>query len=158
MNAPIEQITERIAAEIIARAQEILSDSSIAVNSKSKVNTLRNSALTQTIESDVRALSNGDIVIDTLFGNYLRYIEQGRQPKRGKMPPVSALRDWALKNGLPTDNDTLWAISYAIWRDGYAGRPILSTLEKELDKKWERDWAKELFECLTNELNNYFKQ
>ena len=158
MNAPIEQITERIAAEVIAHAQKILSDSSIAANSKSGVNTLRNSTLAQTIKSDVRTLSNGDVIIDTLFGNYLRYIEQDRPPKHGKMPPVSALRDWALKNSLPTDNDTLWAIAYAIWRDGHAGRPILLTLEKELDKKWERDWAKELFECLTNELNNYFKQ
>ena len=157
MNTTIEQITGKIAAEIVTFAQNILSNDNIAANSKSGKNTLRKSALLHTINSDVKALANGNIVIDTLFGNYLRYIEQGRPSRHGKMPPISALRDWALKNNIPTDNSTLWAISYAIWRDGYAGRPILSTLEKEIGKRWESHWAEELFNTLAYELTNLFK-
>ena len=157
MSTTIEQVSEKIAAEIISFAQNILNNNSISANPKSRVNTLRKSALSHTIKSNVRVLASGNIIIDTLFGNYLRYIEQGRPPRRGKMPPISTLRDWALKNNIPTDNNTLWAISYAIWRDGYAGRPILSTLEKEIEKRWENHWSEELFNSLANELKNYFK-
>jgi len=157
MNTQIEQVSEKMAAAIIASAQNILSDSRVAVNPKTGKNNLRNSLLSRDIESIVRITESGGIVINTFFGNYLRYIEQGRPPKQGKMPPVDALRDWALKNGLSADNDTLWAISYAIWRDGYAGRPILATLEKEIEKSWQQQWADELFFCFISELNNYFK-
>ena len=157
MNIEIEQLSEKMAAAIITSAQNILSDSRVAVNPKTGKNSLRDSLLSRDIESIARTTESGGIVIETFFGNYLRYIEQGRQPKQGKMPPIDALRDWALKNGLPADNNTLWGISYAIWRDGYAGRPILATLEKEIEKSWRQQWADELFLCFTSELNNYFK-
>ena len=157
MNASTEQIIEKIAAEVVVFARSILNNNSISTNTKSGINTLHKSTLSHTIGSNIRTLANGNILIDTFFGNYLRYIEQGRLPKHGKMPPISALRDWALKNNLPADNNTLWAISYAIWRDGYAGRPILSTLEQELQGRWKSHWAEKLFESLSNKLNNYFK-
>ena len=148
-----QQIAAKIAEEIITLARQIMRDN--GVNPKTGRNSLRKSALLHP-KSIIETLSGGSIVIRTLFSNYIRYIEHGRAPKQGKMPPVDALRDWASENGLSSDNNTLWAIAYAIWRDGYAGRPILSILEKEIDKKWSDNWANEIFHSLIDEIDRIF--
>ena len=150
-----QQIAAKIAGEALTLAQQVIQQN--GNNAKTGRNSLRNSALQQQAESKAEKLSGGSIVIRILFNNYIRYIEQGRKPREGKMPPVDALRDWASKNGIPADNNTLWAIAYAIWRDGYAGRPILAILEKEIDKKWSENWADELLQPLIDEIGRIFE-
>ena len=151
-----QQIAAKMAGEIVLLAQQIMQDNGVGVNPKTGRNTLRESTLQRQIESEVETFADGNIVIRTLFGNYIRYIEQGRAPKQGKMPPIDALRNWALEKGLPADNNTLWAIAYAIWRDGYAGRPVLALLEKEIDRKWNDRWADELSQSLIAEIDRMF--
>ena len=145
-----QQIAAKIAGEVITLARQIMHDN--GVNPKTGRNTLRESALLQA-GSVIETSGNGSFIIRTLFGNYIRYIEQGRAPRQGKMPPIDALREWASEKGLPTDNNTLWAIAYAIWRDGYAGRPILSLLEKAIDKKWNDSWADAIIQPLIDEID-----
>lgn len=116
---------------------------------------LKDSNLAKSMKIDTR-ISDGSVVMEMLFDNYISYIEQGRKPKQGKQPPIDALRDWALERGIPTDNSTLFLISRAIWRDGHEARPILATLEEEIEKLFDDKWADQLQEAITEELTKYF--
>lgn len=97
-----------------------------------------------------------DVVIEALFNNYVVYLEWDRPAKYGRKPPIDALKDWAEKNGIDTDAGTLYAISYAIWRDGHKGRPIFATIDKLADKAYATDWADRLFNGITSDLDNIF--
>lgn len=146
MNEALKMVAEAIANDIAKLAQAILEDHSIATNEKTGTNTLANSRLRETIS--VSADNSDDVVIHVLFANYIDFIEKGREPRRGKKPPVSVLESWAKNRGIPTDNGTLYAIAYAIWRDGYAGRPILATLETKIEQHFEEEWAEDIFNAL----------
>lgn len=155
MNAATQQVIKALTADVEALAKMILEDDSIGSNRKTGKNTLRDSDLLKNMQ--VKAdNANDSVVINVLFDNYIDYIERGRAPKQGKQPPIDALRDWALSRGIPTDNSTLFLISRAIWRDGYAGRPILATLEKEIDALFEKEYYDKLFESLTEEITKFF--
>ncbi len=119
-------------------------------------NNLKDSALDRDVQVSVKQVADS-IIIETLFDNYVDYIEQGRKPMSGKQPPIDAVRDWALSRNIPADNDTLFLISRAIWRDGIEARPILSTLEEEIEKAFDERWADQLFEAITDELTKYFE-
>lgn len=149
------KVAEEISRDIVALAQFVIDNDSVGMNKKAQKNTLRDSLLVRDVDSRVSFGSNGDnVVIEVLFNNYVDYIEKGRRP--GKMPPVSALKEWAQSRGIPTDNGTLYAIANAIKRDGIEGRPILATLEQRIEDSFENDWADKLFEAMTSELNEYF--
>ncbi|MBB4036958.1 hypothetical protein GGR21_002872 [Dysgonomonas hofstadii] len=144
MKDSITQIIEVIAADVMKLSHIVMEN-----------NNLKNSALDKNMRVQVKQADNS-IVIETLFDNYIDYIEQGRKPMTGKQPPIDALRDWALSRGIPTDNSTLFLISRAIWRDGTESRPILSALEEEIEKAFDEKWADQLFEAITDELTKYF--
>ena len=155
MTDHVLKIVEEIGRDIVALAQFVIDNDSVGVNKKAGKNTLRDSLLIRDVDSRVSFGGNGDnVVIEVLFNNYIDYIEQGRRP--GTMPPVSALKEWAQSRGIPTDNGTLFAIANAIKRDGIEGRPILATLEREIENSFENDWADKLFEAMTAELTEYF--
>lgn len=116
---------------------------------------LKNSSIRETIE--VKLENEADTVIKVLFDNYLDFIENGRKTGTGEMPSISDLRDWAQRKGLPTTNDVLYAIAYTIHRDGVQARPILSVIDKRLDKVYDERWADELFEALMSELTVFFE-
>lgn len=156
-NEGLEKVISKIAEEVVTLATLILEDDSISTNTKVNKNTLRESALRYNIDTSMGMFSGGDTVIRALFNHYVTFIEWDRPPKYGKQPPISALKDWAEKNGIPSDNNTLWAISTAIWRDGHTGRPIFATLEKEVDKMFNEDWAEEIFNSIVEKLDTYFK-
>lgn len=156
-NEGLEKVISKIAEEVVTLAILILEDDSISTNAKVNKNTLRESALRYNIDTSTGMFSGGDTVIRALFNHYVTFIEWDRPPKYGKQPPISALKDWAEKNGIPSDNNTLWAISTAIWRDGHTGRPIFATLEKEVDKMFNEDWAEEIFNSVVEKLDTYFK-
>lgn len=145
---------QRIAADLVALAQTVLEDDSVGVNIKVGRNTLKDSALHDDIARAVEA--TGDPVITALFNNYVVYLEWDRPKEYGKRPPIDVLKDWAAKNGIPTDSGTLWAISNAIWRDGHKGRPIFATLDKEVEEIFSGDWSDKLFNSLTSDLDNLF--
>lgn len=67
------------------------------------------------------------------------------------------MRDWALRKGIPTDNNTLYAIQTAIVRDGIKGRPILATLANNIEELFEKQYFDELFTAIITELQNFFK-
>lgn len=156
MDTAITKAMEAIAADVLKLSQTILSDRNIGTNTKTGKNTLKNSALEDSVRVEIRKMGES-VVIETLFDNYISYIEQGRKPRTGKQPPIDALRDWALSRGIPTDNSTLFLIGRAIWRDGYEGRPVLATLEEEIEKQWDGKWADMLFDTIMDELNKYFE-
>lgn len=144
----------RIAADLVALAQLVLEDDSVGINIKVGRNTLKNSALHDSIARAVD--QSDDPVITALFNNYVGYLEWDRPKKYGKRPPIDALKDWAAKNGIDTDANTLWAISNAIWRDGHKGRPIFATLDREVDAAFNNDWSDKLFANITSDLDNIF--
>jgi len=146
----------RIAQNLIELARSVMDDDAVGVNVKIGRNTLTDSALKEQIEGHVKA--QDDLVVTLLFNHYVTYLEWDRPAKYGKQPPIDALKDWAEKNGIPTDASTLWSISYAIWRDGHVGRPIFATLDKLLDEAFGDNWAPQIFDALVEELDNFFNQ
>ena len=144
MNAPIAKITESIANDIMLLVQTVMGE-----------NGLSNSVLNGDVQVEVRNYESP--VIDYIFDDYLTYIETGRKPCSGKMPQISSLRDWAIKKGIPADNSTLFLISRSIWRKGITSRPILATLEEEIEKNFMMQWADKLFDVIVKELDVYFR-
>lgn len=154
MNKEILKIVEAIGNDILTLVNIIFEDDSISNNRKVGKNTLKNSALRNDVETKVIASDNA--IIQTFFNHYIIYIEKGRK-KGAKRIPIDALRDWALRKGIPTDNNTLYAIQTAIVRDGIKGRPILATLENNIEELFEKQYFDELFTAIITELQNFFK-
>lgn len=154
MNKETLKIVEAIGNDILTLATIIMEDDSISVNDKVGKNTLKNSALKSNIEQKIQATDNP--IIQTFFNHYIIYVEKGRK-KGAKRIPIDALRDWALRKGIPTDNNTLYAIQTAIVRDGITGRPILATLANNIEELFEKQYFDELFTAIITELQNFFK-
>lgn len=150
----LQQVTQAIADDLRTLVNTIAND--IGTNPKTGRNTLASSNLIKNTDIKVNP-KDGSVVIDILFDNYVNYIEHGRKPRTGKQPPIDALRDWALERNIPTDNSTLFLISRAIWRDGIEGRPILATLEEEIDHCMEGEWGDMLSDAAMQEIKNLFK-
>lgn len=149
-------VIDKIADDLLALAATVLEDDRVGTNEKIDKNTLRASALNGDLETAISRTNGEDPVIKALFNHYVVYLEWTRPPKYKKRPPIHVLKDWASKNGIPTDADTLWAISYAIWRDGHKGRPIFATMDKELDGLFMDDWADKLYNAIVDNLDNFF--
>lgn len=153
--AGVQKAVDKIAYAFYALIEAVFEDDSVSTNIKVNRNTLAESALRYDLF--VQQLTDSeDIVLQALFNNYVVYLEWDRPPFYGKQPPIDALKDWAEKNGIDTDANTLWAISYAIWRDGHTGRPIFATIDREIDKRFMGEWSDSIFEALTAELDLYF--
>lgn len=150
------KVISTIADDLLALATAVLEDDSISTNVKVGRNTLKSSTLRDDLAVAIGQTAGDDPVIRALFNNYVVFLEWTRPPQHGKQPPISALKDWAAKNGIDTDANTLWAISYAIWRDGHRGRPIFATMDKEIDGLFMDDWADKLYDALVDNLNEIF--
>lgn len=147
---------ERIAEELVALAVSVLEDDEVSTNDKTGENTLRDSRLRQDLASRIGEGKGADPVVSALFRHYVVYLEWTRPPRYGKQPPIGVLKEWAERRGIPTDAHTLWAISYAIWRDGHAGRPIFAALETLTDRAFTEHWADELFAQIIDRLDKLF--
>lgn len=156
MSDTITKTVEAIANDILILAHLILETDNVSVNEKVNKNTLKESALNENVATSVSTFGANEFVIKAIFNNYINYIEWDRPKKYGDKPPIDALRDWALDRGVPDDNETLWMISTAIWRDGHVGRPIIATLEKEIEESFEKEFFEKLFNSIINELIKYF--
>lgn len=146
----------KIADDLLALASLVLEDDTVSMNTKINRNTLANSKLREDLYATISQTVDQDAVIKALFNNYVVFLEWDRPKKYGKRPPISALKEWAEKNDIPTDAGTLYAISYAIWRDGHKGRPIFATMDRLLDGLYMEDWAPQLRDALTDNLDLIF--
>lgn len=146
----------KIGDDLLALAHTVLEDDTISNNVKVGKNTLKNSTLNGDLAATVSQTNGEDYVIKALFNHYVVYLEWTRPPRYKKMPPIKYLKEWAEKNGIPTDADTLWKISYAIWRDGHQGRPIFATMDKELDGLFLNDWSDKLVAAIFDTLDIIF--
>jgi hypothetical protein len=152
----VQLVINKIADDLLALATAVLEDDRIGVNEKVGRNTLRDSALRGDLAASITTVTGDDPIIKVLFNHYVVYLEWTRPPKYKKKPPISVLKEWAAKNGIPTDADTLYRISYAIWRDGHKGRPIFATMDGELDGLFMNDWADKLYDAIVDNLDNFF--
>lgn len=151
----VQAAVRRIADDLLALAALVLEDDTIGTNAKVGRNTLKNSALRGDLSVAIQRTGE-DPVIRALFNHYVVFLEWERPPRYGKQPPIHVLKEWAARNGIPTDAETLWAISYAIWRDGHEGRPIFATMDRELDRLFEGDWAEELRRAIMEGIERFF--
>ena len=156
MNDKIKNILKAIQGDIQTLAQLIFETDSISNNTKVNKNTLKDSQLSKDVE--VKVQESGNPILEIMFNHYIVYLEWDRPPKYGKMPPISSLRDWAVKNMIPTDNSTLYLISRAIWRDGWKGRNITGTLFKEVDERFSKEYFDMIFNALIEDLVLFFSE
>lgn len=152
--AGVEKAVDKIAYALYVLIESVFEDDAVSTNDKVGRNTLADSALRYDLY--VEQIPADDVVLQALFNNYVVFLEWDRPPMYGKQPPIDALVGWAEKNGIETDANTLWAISYAIWRDGHTGRPIFATIDREINKRYMGEWSDALFEALTDNLELYF--
>lgn len=117
-------------------------------------NGLKNSALRDDARCAVEDLSNP--VITVLFNDYVEYIENGRKANSGEVPPISALREWAHRKGIPATNDVLYVIAETIKKQGMAPRPVLAMLEQQIDNSFSNEWSDQLFGAIMEELEVFF--
>ncbi|SHG13431.1 hypothetical protein [Dysgonomonas macrotermitis] len=139
----LQQVLSAIAGDVLSITRQVFDE-----------NGLRDSSIREKVEVKLSAEPNP--IIRILFDDYLDHIENGRKAGSGEMPSIDELRDWAIRKGIPTTNDVLFAIANAIRRDGIAARPILSILEQRLDTAFEDKWADDLFDAITEELTVFF--
>lgn len=143
----LRKAVQLIADELLLLARQVIDQSAEGTDFRLK----------DSLSASVEANANS-VVISLLMDNYVEYIECGRKPRSGKMPPIDQLRDWAISRGISPTNDTLYAISYAIWRDGIEPRPVISLIEERIDKAFDQRWADWLMEAVVDDLVKYFNQ
>lgn len=151
----IKRVLEAIAEDITQLVQTVLSSDEVGMNLKVGKNTLKDSNLYNEIETKVD--ENGNPIIYLMLNHYVDYIERGRERYKNPKVPIDALRDWALRKGIGTDNSTLFAIQTSIYNLGIRPRPILYYVFEELDTLLEKEYFDKLFEAIITELEDYFK-
>lgn len=94
-----------------------------------------------------------------MINDYSYYVEQGRLSKekkpKQKLPPISAIAEWASRKNITNDNKVVWAIAQAIVRDGIPPRPFIQEGFDALDEYWE-GWSDRIFNILTENLDEFF--
>lgn len=158
MNADLAKVMREITNDILKGAREIM-DSDIGVNAKVGINTLSGSELYRRIKTSWSE-NPDEIVISLFFNHYIEFIESGREPKKGKRPPVFEIAKWLRRKKICATNDNImkvaYAVSYVIWRDGYRARKVLEALDKYVDSRFEQVYADMVFDALMKETDDWF--
>ena len=158
MTVDLAKIMKEITEDILKGAREIMS-SDIGINQKVGKNTLVGSNLYNQIKWNFQQ-NEDNIVIDLFFNHYIEFIESGRMPKKGKRPPVFEIAKWLRRKHIVSSNENImkvaYAVSYAIWRDGYKARKILEALDKYVDSNFDEKYADMIFNALFQEVDDYF--
>lgn len=173
VKARIKEVLDGIAQQCITIIHAVM-DSDIGVNDKVNVNTLTGS----NAYKDIEAINVDDMgIINILINEYaVLYVdgndEEGRnwiwarRPANPSLPgnksnqvppPFEAIRDWAARKGVTTDNNVIEKIRWAIWWEGIFARPFINPSFEEIDRHFT-DWADQLFEALCAELDEFFNQ
>ena len=156
LNSDTIMICREIAQDIVKAAREVMA-SDVGINAKVAKNTLADSDLSRHIDWDIQF--GDDTVINVLFNYYIQFIEEGRKPKTGKMPPEGAIIKWMRKKHIVSSNRNIRSVAFlirrAIWRDGYNARPVIKTLSDRTDVLWDK-WAEQLFDSIIKDINDFF--
>ena len=143
----------KVFAEDVMNITADIMASNLMLNKKG-INTI---APDSKIFKEMEAKASGNIVIELLLNNYVKYIESGRKAG-SKFPPIEAIREWAKKKLGKQDNSTIFLIRRAIAEDGIKPRPFMYKVFETIDKKWEGEWSSELFQELTKIIDEFFNQ
>lgn len=158
-SSSINKIIRAFALDIINTSRLIMS-SSVGINKKVGKNTLKDSMLYRQIDYDVNLNDGDNIVVNTLFNYYIVFINEGRRPMTGSWPKEKDIIKWLLRKNIPTSNQNVRDLAYlirrAIWRDGYAARPVLDLLEKRVDDSFDENWSIQMFNQICEDLTKYF--
>lgn len=155
MNKEINKVVKELAKSFLEAFRTILS-TNVGMNPKSGTNTLKDSNLSRNVKT--ATLENEtDIIAELLVNDYIQYIESGRR-KGAKFPPVAPIVKWCRKNGIPTDNSTVFLIRRAISRDGIAARPIMTHVYTIMDNEMEQQYYDKIFDSIIVELNKFFNK
>lgn len=158
MNADLAKVMREITNDILKGVREVM-DSDIGVNAKVGINTLSGSELYRRIKTSWSE-NPDEIVISLFFNHYIEFIESGREPKKGKRPPVFEIAKWLRRKKICSTNDNImkvaYAVSYVIWRDGYRARKVLEALDKYVDSRFEQVYADMVFDALMKETDDWF--
>ena len=155
MNKDTNKIVKELAKSFMEAFRTILS-TNVGMNPKSGTNTLKDSNLSRNVKT--ATLENEtDIIAELLVNDYIQYIESGRR-KGAKFPPVAPIVKWCRKNGIPTDNSTVFLIRRAISRDGIAARPIMTHVYTIMDNEMEQQYYDKIFDSIIVELNKFFNK
>lgn len=159
INNSINKIIRAFALDIINTSRLIMS-SYVGINKKVGKNTLKDSMLYRQIDYDVNLNDGDNIVVNTLFNYYIVFINEGRRPMTGSWPKEKDIIKWLLRKNIPTSNQNVRDLAYlirrAIWRDGYAARPVLDLLEKRVDDSFNENWSIQMFDQICEDLEKYF--
>lgn len=155
MKREINKITKELATSFLTAFRTILK-TSVGVNAKVNKNTLQNSNLSKDAHTAVREDEN-DLIAELLVNDYIQFIESGRR-KGAKFPPVSPIVQWCRKNGIPTDNSTIFLIRRAISRDGIPARTIMTYVFDIMDNEMEQQYYDKIFDSIIVEINNFFNK
>ena len=157
MTIQLAKIIQEITNDIVKGARDIMA-SDIGINQKVGKNTLVGSNLYKQISTQFKQDDN--IVINLFFNHYIEFIESGRMPKKGKRPPVLEIAKWLRRKHIVSSNENImkvaYAVSYAIWRDGYKARKVLEALDKYVVSGFENKYADMIFNALFKEVDDYF--
>ena len=148
----IELLAKAFAEDVFNITADIMA-SNLMLNKKG-INTI---VPDSNIFKEMKAKASGNIVIELLLNNYVKYIESGRK-KGSKFPPIEAIRQWAKNKLGKEDNLTIYKIRSAIVRDGIKPRPFMYKVFETIDKKWDGEWSSELFQELTKIIDEFFNQ
>lgn len=144
----------------IVYAMQMVMDSDVGINQKVGTNTLKGSDIYNELSNYFETTEDLDMAFE-LVHPYFQYIdgngfEYAVRPHHS-CPPINVLLPWAKKKGIDTSNETLEKIRWSIYRHGIKARPIWVHSLEELNDLWE-DYADELFEALTEPLNDVFNE
>ena len=153
MRKETELIIKSLANAFLIAFKTVLS-SNVGINTKVGKNTLQGSELANTAISGYR-VENDDAIVQLLVNDYIKYIESGRRIG-AKMPPVEPIVRWCKKNGIPTDNSTVFLIRRAISRDGVPSRTIMQFVWQDIEQQIDNVFYDKLFESIITDLTKYF--
>lgn len=155
MNREINKITKELATSFLTAFRTILK-SGVGVNTKVNKNTLQNSKLGKDAHTAVKE-DESDVIAELLVNDYIQFIESGRR-KGAKFPPVAPIVKWCRKNGIPTDNSTIFLIRRAISRDGIPARTIMENVYLIMDNEMEQQYYDRIFDSIIVEINKFFNK
>lgn len=145
--ATINRIITRLSEDMLTSMQEAL-----AFVSLQKSNLYKELATRSTYTND-------NIVVELLTNSYITFADRGRgktnTPPIDKTNWIPKLIDWAKRNGVPSDNKTIWAIKKKIDKEGYEGKHFLKMYNETLDKKLS-DTLSIIYDELLNDLQDWF--
>lgn len=169
MKNKLHEALNDIQRDVVNIVRAVL-DSDVGVNEKVYQNTLSDSNLYNEIEAEFDE-ENMDIInlmipeygVLYVDGDGYKWARRPANPalndsyEKQSWPPTEAIRDWAARKGIPTDNSTIYLICRSIWWWGIKARPFIDPSFENFDKEFG-EWADKLFDALTSGLDEFFNE